>query len=150
MYLRSNDVAKVLRWDSSQSEAEIPHKRASIARRQFPLRPKKIAPTAAILVQHFQNILNLSRNFPDYLESFRFIWKVYGLSGKFPAYLKSFPDCLESFRYICKVPSLSGKFPVYLESLWIIWKVSDYLVGFPYFLEKFLNFLESFPDYLKC
>ena len=52
------------------------HARKVFERRSY------LRPTAAILVQHFRKISNLSRNFPesesflDCLESFLFIWKV--------------------------------------------------------------------------
>ena len=57
------------------------------------------------------------------MESFRTVWKVFGLSGKFLECLESsgqsgkLQDSLESFRTVWKVRGQSGKLEDSLESL---------------------------------
>ena len=77
-----------------------------------------------------QYVSRPSRKFPDHLESFQTIWKIFRPSGKFP-------DHLESFQAIWKVSRPPGKFPGHLESFQTIWKV-------PRPSENFSDHLESF------
>ena len=90
-------------------------------------------------LQQIFKIFGLSGNFPDCMdnfhfiyklfglsETFQFIWKVSRLSGGFLANLKrKFPDCLRSFEIVWKVSNSFGKFSLYVESFWIELKISS-------------------------
>ena len=61
---------------------------------------------------------------------FQMVWKVSGLSGKFP-------DNLKYFRLIWKASRLFGKFPDCLESFGMVWKIFGWSGKFPDCLESY-------------
>ena len=79
----------------------------------------------------------MSENFPDPLESFQLVCKLYILSEIF--FLS--PDCLETFQIKCRLSQLSGKFTDYLESLLDVCKRSKFYVS--RMSDKFFDFPDS-------
>ena len=78
---------------------------------------------------------------PDSLDTFKIVWKLSRLSGKFP-------DCLESVQFIWKVKILSEKFLNevkdfqlirkffgFSRTFKIVWKVSRIVWKFPVYIE---------------
>ena len=91
--------------------------------------------------------------FPDKVEDFQLIHKIFTLSGKFldclenfPYFIENFPDCLESFP--------DCFFPVHLESLDLSGKFLDKVKYFQLirklsiFSIFFKDFLDSVPDFM--